>query len=520
MLRYSFLTRIIGFSSLALAGPLTIKQHSIQWINCSSNIPQPLQGVALPCTLPSTLHCGKIDVPMDYTKPIGPDNMISLGFSMYRPEKPIGLINFFGLGGPNAETASYGWALALNLTQAAPLAGLENFDVLALDSRGTFQSNALNCTIGDYVVPPSFPSNEAEFSAYQAAVTKFANSCSTQTKPEGILAHLSTNEAIQDWDLLRAALGYDTMHALTWSYGTFGAVKYAKMFPKNVGRFVLDGIIPPGLDNFNLVDQQIVAVNRLLLRADAFCINDAACPFHTAGKGSVPQAFNTILDRAIAGDYPNITSDDVRAMVYLAYLSSSPNFTALNGVLAAALNNDTTGLTYSAFGPIYTPGFLPVLQTICLDQTLQNNTFAGFDSLRQRISQNDTAQIQYSQILSLMGLCGGWPYKAKSNVALKTDIPMLLLTSDFDLNTPTEGSTFEFQQTSKSTLVVRHGDGHVTSLIPGPARSAAFSFLTTGVFPTATNQSLVSVFPPGTPRDPISDPYVVPIGPNVTTAEV
>lgn len=80
------------------------------------------------------------------------------------------------------------------------------------------------------------------------------------------------------------------------------------------------------------------------------------------------QAFTTVLDRAIAGQYPNITSDDVRAMVYLAYLSSSPNFAALNGVLAAALNNDTTGLVYSAFGPVYTPAFLPVLQTICLDQ--------------------------------------------------------------------------------------------------------------------------------------------------------
>lgn len=61
------------------------------------------------------------------------------------------------------------------------------------------------------------PSNEAEFATYQAAATKYANSCSTQSTPQGILAHLSTNELIQDWDLLRAALGYETMHALTWS---------------------------------------------------------------------------------------------------------------------------------------------------------------------------------------------------------------------------------------------------------------------------------------------------------------
>jgi hypothetical protein len=85
-------------------------------------------------------------------------------------------------------------------------------------------------------------------------------------------------------------------------------------------------------------------------------------------REGIIKAFTTVLNRAIAGEYPNITSDDVRAMVYLAYLSSTPNFAALNSVLAAALNKDTTGLTYSAFGPLYTPAFLPVLQTICLDQ--------------------------------------------------------------------------------------------------------------------------------------------------------
>lgn len=93
MLRNSILVGILATLTAALAGPLAVKQCSIQWVNCSSNIPQPLQGVDLPSALPSTLHCGKVDVPMDYTKPLGPTNKLTLGFSMYRPEKPMGLIN-------------------------------------------------------------------------------------------------------------------------------------------------------------------------------------------------------------------------------------------------------------------------------------------------------------------------------------------------------------------------------------------------------------------------------------------
>jgi hypothetical protein len=30
---------------------------------------------------------------MDYAKPISPNNTISLGFSMYRPDTPLGLVN-------------------------------------------------------------------------------------------------------------------------------------------------------------------------------------------------------------------------------------------------------------------------------------------------------------------------------------------------------------------------------------------------------------------------------------------
>lgn len=65
----------------------------IQWIDCASNIPDALNSNQLPSPLPSTLQCGRLDVPMDYTKPISSENKITLGFSMHRPENPLGLVN-------------------------------------------------------------------------------------------------------------------------------------------------------------------------------------------------------------------------------------------------------------------------------------------------------------------------------------------------------------------------------------------------------------------------------------------
>jgi hypothetical protein len=49
--------------------------------------------------------------------------------------------------------------------------------------------------------------------------------------------------------------------------------------------------------------------------------------------------------------------------------------------------------------------------------------------------------------------------------------------------------------------------------VPGPARTAEIDFLVTGNIPKATNQTLVTIYPPHSKRGPIADPYTVPIGP-------
>ena len=60
------------------------------------------------------------------------------------------------------------------------------------------------------------PSNETDFESYQAAISDYAQTCIDQSYP-GILAHTSTKETVKDWNSLRQALGYETMHFLTWS---------------------------------------------------------------------------------------------------------------------------------------------------------------------------------------------------------------------------------------------------------------------------------------------------------------
>ena len=63
-----------------------------------------------------------------------------------------------------------------------------------------------------------------------------------------------------------------------------------------------------------------------------------------------------------------MTADDVRAVVSVAYLSSTPDFPAFNLALDGALKGNWSNLSYDAYGSVYTAAFFPVLQTVCLDR--------------------------------------------------------------------------------------------------------------------------------------------------------
>ncbi|KAJ7646509.1 hypothetical protein FB45DRAFT_860020 [Roridomyces roridus] len=90
------------FFSLALIGAVTpassfyvplqrrAENQTIRWLDCHTRIPPALQGLNITADmpLPSSLQCGEIDVPMDYSKPFDPVANITVGFAMNRPANP------------------------------------------------------------------------------------------------------------------------------------------------------------------------------------------------------------------------------------------------------------------------------------------------------------------------------------------------------------------------------------------------------------------------------------------------
>ncbi|KAI1617240.1 hypothetical protein EDD36DRAFT_484980 [Exophiala viscosa] len=508
----------VSLGGIVLGAALPSNQ-TIRWVDCSKHVPDTdialnLTGIDL-SALPSTLHCGQLEVPMDYSRPISSTNNITLGLAMYRPKEPKGVI-FYNPGGTDAA-AVWAWKAALNQTSSSTpdFNGLLEFDLMMADTRGTFSSNELNVSI-EVVVPllDPYPTNQSGFDAFRQASKAVFQSFVNSSTPPGIVQHVGTRESVQDFESLRVALGYDKIHFLGCSTGSYRVAQYASQYPEHVGRFVLDAISPHGMTIFNQSQYDVAAVNRALLRADAYCQNNASCPFHSQGKGSVPKIYQEIVAAA-----QNSSSSAAFELQYdfLNLVSGQPDFPQIFEAFEALLQGQSLGSDDSSVTLAAVVG-IPI---ICSDITILENTFAGFQQDLAAMEKARTPRdIKNTPLISSQSgtmqfrlWCAGWPYPTAPLEPLNITAPMLLVTADFDVATPTEKATFQWQQAPNSVLLVRHGDDHVSFNEPDlPTAAIMRNFLSTGSLPAAMNGTQISIYHPGMHRGPIPDPYDVPTG--------
>ncbi|KAH8822318.1 hypothetical protein DL96DRAFT_1714654 [Flagelloscypha sp. PMI_526] len=451
--------------------------------------------------------------PLDYKRPFSNANKITIGFSLYTPENAVGTI-FFNPGGPGVEAQSNAWLLAANKSQV--FSGLEDHQFMMMDTRGTWASSPLNCSLDAYnAIPFGPPKDQDGFRDLKAKSRAYGESC---LEHGDAIKHIGTEETVRDWESIRIALKKEKVSLIGVSYGTYFFAEYVQRFPNSIERAALDAVTVRGKPDIDAIKDEIKTVNRMLLRADAYCQFNSSCPFHSQGKGSVLAAWKQLLDKAKAGQLSsNIGVDDLRQTVP-AMLRSTPLYDILMEVMAAALvGNDASGL--GLFPQRSTKLFLLAVPLFCPDDRITSTTIVSRATkpFQDAVAPLDTNSLQSSLLWEAKLYCSNWPVKGRSKRNWKSakDFPFLWITSDFDLNTPTEWASYNHDQTPKSTLVVRHGDGHGSIYVLGPARDAIIEYIRTGKVSPSSNETLATVYPPGKSRDVntmIPDPYSVGFG--------
>lgn len=234
------------------------------------------------CDTPG-FQCAWLKAPLDYAKPSKGDIRLAVARKEATgPGKRLGSL-LVNPGGPGGSAVDYLTAYA---GVGYPEAVRARYDMVAVDPRGVARSAPVECLTGPemdaYTRTDPTPDTPAERDELVASYKKFAEGCGGRSAR--VLRHVSTVETARDMDILRAVLGDRKLTYVGASYGTFLGATYAGLFPRRVGRLVLDGAMDPSLSARRLNEDQTAGFETAFRSFAADCARRRDCPLGAAGS--------------------------------------------------------------------------------------------------------------------------------------------------------------------------------------------------------------------------------------------
>jgi len=225
--------------------------NTIEFRNCELALPG--------TTFTASAQCGFLQVPENPDEPDGRTLSLHVAVAGATSTDPKPDPVFFFAGGPG-QAASETWVMIRPTLEKIR----KHRDIVMIDQRGTGQSNKLDCAVEDT------GDLNADIDLEQVAAM-------TRQCLEGIGADprfYTTTLAMQDYDRVRRAMGYERINLIGVSYGTRAAQVYLRQFPDTVRTVTLDSVVPMqlalGQEHAPMLDQ---AVERVFQDCDA----DPAC---------------------------------------------------------------------------------------------------------------------------------------------------------------------------------------------------------------------------------------------------
>ncbi|MGW1376048.1 alpha/beta hydrolase [Streptomyces sp. NPDC002446] len=264
-------------SPTAAALPAALTSQKLDWRPCPA--PSTAQGGGkAPGKLAdgTAWECTDLKAPLDYAKPAGDTIDVALiRAKAERGGKRIGSL-VFNFGGPGAS----GVATLPQYTAAQSLRS--RYDLVSFDPRGVGDSAGVTCLSDKELDAQRALTTDPEETAEQSK--QAAAAC--QKRSGKLLPHVGTQSAARDMDLIRQVLGDAKLNYFGISYGTELGGVYAHLYPKNVGRTVLDAVVDPTQDP---VQKSLGQAKGFQLALDNYLSACAAtpgsCPFPSAEDG-------------------------------------------------------------------------------------------------------------------------------------------------------------------------------------------------------------------------------------------
>ncbi|MDP1720735.1 MAG: alpha/beta hydrolase [Candidatus Nanopelagicaceae bacterium] len=458
--------------------PTTLAQYerqSLDWSSCYDNF-----------------DCSYLQVPIDYKDlALGRFKLRLLRHGAIEQKGRIGSL-VLNPGGPGASGVEY----AYNAEYIFSPDLLQKYDIVGFDPRGVGQSVPIRC-LTDRETDASYsadskPDDAKELRTLLKDVRVYAEKCHLQTKN---VLHYSTRDSARDMDILRAALREKKLNFLGVSYGTYLGTLYAELFPKKVGRMVLDGAVSPNVDSEDQNLTQAIGFDMALSAFISDCYLKTDCSLAQPIENGRAQIIALFEKTAISP----LTSESGRAVteslivlgIASALYDSSTGWPQLRVALAQAMKGDGTTLLSLAddYAQRRSDGTYSSNETDaafvidCLDWRGPRST-KSIKELAQKFAQ---AAPVFGPYLAYSGLsCQFFAAPGQNVVKEIVTTPIIIIGTTRDPATPYVWAEELHRIIRHSLLISFEADGH-TGYGHGSScvDSAVNQYFLTGILPTS-----------------------------------
>lgn len=419
------------------------------------------------------MRCATVRVPADYSDPDGAE----LGIDIISSETAEGEDPPFLLtnpGGPGAsgvdlviETGDF--LFASEVTQ--------EYNILGFDPRGVDRSAPVECLSDaemDAYRETEQDTQLDEDAAYEQALedsAELGEKCLQNTGDS--LGYVDTVSAARDMDIIRAAVGQETLDYLGFSYGTKLGLAYAEHFPESMGRFVLDGVMDVSISSHELSLAQAEGFEDALHRYAQWCVDQQNCPVE-GGADDVVSAVQDLFSEveaepAVGADGRTVTAGTL-VSGFILPMYDALGWPLLSEALEGALTNDDY-LAFQAWadqqagrgldGSYDWKSQLAFTAIMCLDYPMSEDQ----ERIEEEFAETLEASPTFGPYLGHSGVqCSQWPFE---NVLepwepdLSEAPEMLLIGTTGDPATPVEWAENIHDQVPGSSLLVSESEGHL-----------------------------------------------------------
>jgi pimeloyl-ACP methyl ester carboxylesterase len=415
-------------------------------------------GVALsPCTLAHPIspirvaaRCGTLAVPEDRARPDGRKILLAIAVVPAEAPRPAPDPVFVLAGGPGQAIRELFPILAPSFARTAG-----HRDVVLVDQRGTGGSGRLAC--------PSLDAPERVL-ADPAAELRAVAECARSLRAD--LSRYGTADFVADLEAVRAALGYERVNAIGFSYGTRAALAWLKAHPDRIRSLVLDGVLAQQYAVGATAEQD---GQRALDLLAGRCVGDPPCAAKLGAPGDDLRALRDRLAAAperVRTRHPLTGApiesafgvDQLRAVVS-AFLYQSETAAVLPVMLHAAVKGD--------LGPLAAQGVAATADLEAgLSRPLQLSVLCAEDApFVDGGSPGMDAGLFLGRSVrqALRAVCAAWPVGPAPGAArapFRSDVPALLLGGEADPVTPPRWAELLARDLPNARQIVLAGQGH------------------------------------------------------------